>query len=92
MQNPPEYCQEMMYKKNKLADSGKFKNDYRITFWGAILRKLWIDEIPMLINLIKGDITLVGVRPLSKGYFSKYPEDLQELRVKLPSSVPSKSS
>ena len=37
----------------------------------------------MIINFIKRDLNLVGVRPLSQNYFSKYPEDLQESRVKI---------
>ena len=36
----------------------------------------------MFINLFKGDMKLVGVRPLSKHYFSLYCEELQQLRVK----------
>ena len=36
----------------------------------------------MIINWIKRDLKIVGVRPLSKHYFSKYPKDLQELRIK----------
>ena len=36
----------------------------------------------MIYNFIKGDLKLVGVRPLSKDYFKRYPKDLQKLRVK----------
>lgn len=39
------------------------ENDPRITKFGQIIRKLHIDEIPQMINVIKGDITLVGPRP-----------------------------
>lgn len=42
----------------------KFKNDPRITKLGAFLRNTSIDEIPQLINIIKGDMSLVGNRPL----------------------------
>jgi lipopolysaccharide/colanic/teichoic acid biosynthesis glycosyltransferase len=38
-------------------------NDSRITKVGAITRKLHVDEIPQMINLLKGDLTLVGPRP-----------------------------
>ena len=38
-------------------------NDNRITPIGKIIRKLHIDEIPQMINILKGDITLVGPRP-----------------------------
>lgn len=77
-----EYLQDYVFKQNKLDDGGKFKKDFRITPWGHWMRKLWIDEQPMWINYFKGDVKLVGVRPLSRHYFDVYPEDLQDLRTK----------
>lgn len=77
-----EFIQDLAYKLNKLDIGGKIKNDFRITTWGRILRFLWIDELPMLINFIKGELKLVGVRPLSKHYLELYPEDLRNLRLK----------
>jgi lipopolysaccharide/colanic/teichoic acid biosynthesis glycosyltransferase len=47
------------------------------------MRKLWIDELPMFINFLKGEIKLVGVRPLSRHYFSLYSPEMQELRTKV---------
>lgn len=75
-----EYLQSYIYKINKLQTGGKFKNDFRITTWGKVLRRLWIDEIPMLINLFKGQLKFVGVRPLSKQYLSLYSAELKEKR------------
>ena len=76
-----EYLQEYIYSKfGSQNDGDKFNNDYRITTFGRILRKYWIDEIPMLLNLLNGDIKLVGVRPLSKHKFSLYPKNIQEKR------------
>ncbi|MBZ0183557.1 MAG: sugar transferase [Melioribacteraceae bacterium] len=84
-----EYLQKFVFEMNSLDDGGKLKNDFRITTWGKVLRKLWLDEFPMFINFFKGEMKLVGVRPLSKHYFSLYPDDLKELRVKTkPGLVP----
>ncbi len=76
-----EYLQEYVFKKSALQEGGKFKNDFRVSTAGRIFRKCWVDELPMLINLLKGDIKLVGVRPISKHYFSLYSTELQELRI-----------
>ena len=75
-----EYLQSYVFDNNSLRDGGKFKDDYRITSWGKIFRKLWIDEIPMAINLLKGEIKLVGVRPLSPHYLSLYSDELKQKR------------
>jgi hypothetical protein len=84
-----EYLQSYIHDKFDLEDSGKFKNDFRVTGWGKIFRKMWIDELPQLLNLFRGHISLVGVRALSEHYFSLYPEDLQKLRIKFkPGLVP----
>ncbi len=84
-----EYLQSHICKRNKLLKSGKFNADFRITFWGRVMRKYWIDELPMLYNWIKGDIKLVGVRPLSEQYLTLYPEDFIAQRLKAkPGLVP----
>jgi hypothetical protein len=84
-----EYIQEYVYVLNGTRDGDKITDDFRITTWGRILRKLWIDELPMLVNWLKGDLKLVGVRPLSLHKFNTYPEYLQDLRVRFkPGLVP----
>ena len=84
-----EYLQDYIYKVNNLEKGGKFKDDYRITSWGKFLRKFWIDEIPMIVNLIKGQLKLIGVRPLSKHYLSLYSEELKDKRKEVkPGLVP----
>jgi lipopolysaccharide/colanic/teichoic acid biosynthesis glycosyltransferase len=84
-----EYLQDHVYQNNQLDSNGKFKDDFRITNWGRILRKYWIDELPMIVNWLKGDLKLVGVRPLSKSYFNLYPREIQELRTKVkPGLIP----
>ncbi|MDC1327130.1 sugar transferase [Ulvibacter sp.] len=77
-----EYLQEYVFQKNDLNDGGKIKDDFRISPEGKILRKLWVDELPMFYNFFKGEMKLIGVRPLSEHYFSLYTKELQELRVK----------
>ncbi|MBL7924988.1 MAG: sugar transferase [Bacteroidia bacterium] len=76
-----EYLQEYIYEQNKLASGGKFAEDFRITSWGKFMRKCWLDELPMVMNVLKGDIKIVGVRPLSKHYYSLYTKELQEKRI-----------
>ena len=75
-----EYIQKYVYDKYGSLDVDKAENDFRITTWGRFFRKVWIDELPMIINLLRGDMKLVGVRPLSKVKFDSYPKYLQDKR------------
>jgi lipopolysaccharide/colanic/teichoic acid biosynthesis glycosyltransferase len=77
-----EYLQDYVYEKNKLQDGGKFKDDFRISTLGKIMRKVWLDEVPMLLNVLKGEMKIVGVRPLSKHYFDLYSDELKTKRTK----------
>ncbi|HEY6913409.1 MAG TPA: sugar transferase [Paludibacter sp.] len=77
-----EYLQSYIYERNSLKDGGKFNRDIRVTNLGSMLRKYWLDELPMIFNLLKGEMKLVGVRPLSAHYFSLYSKELQEKRIK----------
>lgn len=84
-----EYLQEYVYKKNKLEEGGKFKDDFRVTTEGRFFRKFWLDELPMVLNILKGDMKIVGVRPLSSHYFNLYTEELKEKRTKFkPGLIP----
>lgn len=76
-----EYLQEYVYEENKLQEGGKFKDDFRVSTLGRIMRKLWIDELPMIANLLKGDLKIVGVRPLSNHYYNLYTPELQHKRI-----------
>ncbi len=77
-----EYLQDYVYNQNHLQEGGKFANDFRITTEGKFFRKFWLDEVPMLYNVLKGDMKIVGVRPLSSQYFNLYSEELKSKRIK----------
>jgi lipopolysaccharide/colanic/teichoic acid biosynthesis glycosyltransferase len=77
-----EYLQDYIYEKHALKNGGKFNHDFRISTLGRIMRKLWLDELPMLLNLLRGEVKLVGVRPLSRHYYELYEEDLREMRIR----------
>jgi lipopolysaccharide/colanic/teichoic acid biosynthesis glycosyltransferase len=81
--------QDYILKQNGYAESGKPADDFRLTPWGKFMRRYWLDEVPQLINVLKGDMKLVGVRPVSPRYFEDIPKHLQELRSKQkPGCVP----
>ena len=76
-----EYLQDFLIKLNGYGDQGKPKNDFRVTTWGRILRKYWIDEIPQLINVMKSEMKLVGLRPVSEYYFNELNHFQKEIRL-----------
>ena len=77
-----EYLQQYMYDHHHLQEGGKIADDIRISTLGRFLRSCWLDEVPMLINLFRGDMKLVGVRPLSQQYFNLYSNELQQKRIR----------
>lgn len=69
------------YEEQQKGGNYKIKNDPRITPIGKVIRKYSIDEMPQLINVILGDMSLVGPRPY-------YPEELKIQQQKYPETKP----
>ena len=55
------------------------KNDSRILPFGKVLRNTKINELPQLINIIKGDMSIIGPRPLTNEAFESYNEESKKL-------------
>ena len=74
-----------MLKNSMNMGSGSItlKNDPRVTKFGFFLRKTKINELPQIINILKGDISIVGPRPLVAKTFMAYSNDIQSIIYKV---------
>lgn len=62
--NAPEIHKQLLERNELDGPAFKLKNDPRITKVGRVIRRLSIDELPQLLNIIKGEMSIVGPRPL----------------------------
>lgn len=81
----------MVNNADKIGSLVTLDNDCRITRVGKILRKLRLDELPQLINILKGDMTFVGTRPEVKKYVDMYTDEMKATLL-LPAGVTSDAS
>lgn len=84
-----EFLQQRIFEDHGLAPTGKFANDFRLTDYGAFLRKYWLDELPGIFDWLRGEIKLVGMRATSPHYLSLYPKDVYDLYIQVkPGLIP----
>lgn len=84
-----EFLQKRIFEDHGLTLGGKFKNDFRLTGLGNILRKYWLDELPQIFDWLRGDVKLVGIRATSQHFLSLYPQSFLDLYLQIkPGLIP----
>ncbi|MFT5822594.1 MAG: lipopolysaccharide/colanic/teichoic acid biosynthesis glycosyltransferase [Crocinitomix sp.] len=76
-----EYLQDYIVNTNGYGSNGKPSKDFRIPSWAKFVRRYWLDELPQLINVIKGEMKLLGVRPVTERYLQDIPEHIKKIRL-----------
>jgi lipopolysaccharide/colanic/teichoic acid biosynthesis glycosyltransferase len=81
----------MVNNADRIGTEVTIKNDARVTRVGRLLRKLRLDEIPQLFNVISGDMSFVGTRPEVVKYVERYSDEMRATLL-LPAGVTSEAS
>ena len=78
-QNAREMIKEFTpEQKKEWEENFKLKDDPRVTQIGKFLRKTSLDELPQIINIIKGDLSIIGPRPVVVKELRYYGENKQK--------------
>ncbi len=82
----------MVLNAEKLGDKVTTGDDPRITTIGRVLRKYKLDELPQLVNVLKGEMSLVGPRPEVPEYVEFYPKEIRDIVLSVPPGMTDKAS
>jgi len=82
----------MVLNAEKLGDKVTTGDDPRITSIGHVLRKYKFDELPQLVNVLKGEMSLVGPRPEVPEYVEFYPDDVRNIVLSVPPGMTDRAS
>jgi exopolysaccharide production protein ExoY len=72
-----EHLRQSRAAAEEWAATRKLKSDPRVTAVGATLRKLSVDELPQLVNVLRGEMSIVGPRPIVSDEIPMYGDDIR---------------